>query len=246
MRFIPFVLVVLLLTGCPLKPQPPAGNPPLAVISQLRVRGEATLMVKPDQVEMSLEAVTSAEHAEEALSANSATIVKLRQLLAGEGLNPEDYRTGQFSIQPRWSRPPRPAPANWSPEIVGYRVSNSLQVKTTRIELAGRLLALAQQAGVNKAGNLHFSLADPEAVSQQAITAATAKARQRAETLAQAAGVKLGKLLEARVEEGASGGQPRVMMAEVASARSAVNTVPLSAGEVEVQAAVVLSYALAE
>ncbi len=242
MRFILLVFLVVLVAGC----SPPLSGTAQNPVSQLVVRGEATIKVKPDQVEMSLEAVTSAENAELAMSSNSEAILQLQQLLATEGLNIEDYRTGQFSIQPQWSRPPRPAPANWAPEITGYRVTNSLQVTTSRIDLAGRLLALAQQAGVNKAGHLRFSLADPEAASRQAITAATEKARLRAETLAQAAGVSLGKLLEARVEESGSRGRPRLMMAEVSSARSAVNNVPITAGEVEVSAAVVLRYALGE
>ncbi len=242
MRLTLFVFVALLLAGCLPQHHLAAQKP----ASQLIVRGEATIKVKPDQVEMSLEAVTSAASADEALATNADAVVQLRQLLEIEGLSHEDYRTGQFSIQPQWSRPPRPAPAAWAPEIIGYRVRNSLLVTTAKIELAGRLLALAQQAGVNKVGNLRFSLADPEEASRQAIAAATAKARLRAATLAQAAGVKLGKLIEARVEETAAGRQPRLMMAEASLARSAVNNVPISAGEVEVKAAVVLSYALAD
>ncbi len=245
MRFGYLFALSLLLSAC-IPPPQVASVAAHGEVSQLWVRGEATLKVKPDQVEITLEAVSAAASADEALATNSEAVVRLQQLLETEGLSKEDYRTGQFSIQPQWSRPPRPAPANWSPEITGYRVSNSLQVTTSKVELAGRLLALAQQAGVNKAGNLRFSLIDPEEVSRQAIAAATAKARQRAATLAQAAGVKLGRLLEARVEENSSGGQPMLMMAEASSARSAVSNVPISVGEVEVQAAVLLRYAFEE
>jgi len=241
MRFIPFAIVALLLAGCP--PQYPV--PAQKSMAHLAVRGEATIKVKPDQVEMSLEALTLAETADEALATNSEAIIQLQELLATEGLTVEDYRTGQFSIQPQWSRPPRPAPANWVPEITGYRVSNSLLVTTSKITLAGRLLALAQQAGVHKAGNLRFSLADPEAASRSAIVAATENARQRAGTLALAAGVTLGSLQEARIEDSGSGPQPMLMMAEAASARSAVSNVPISAGEVEVSAAVTLLYSIA-
>lgn len=242
MRFSFLLALSLVLSAC----VPPHPITAQREVSQLRVRGEATIKVKPDQVEMSLEAVTMAKSADEALATNNEAIVQLRQLLDIEGLSREDYRTGQFSIQPLWSRPPRPAPANWAPEITGYLVTNSLQVTTSKIELAGRLLALAQQAGVNKAGHLRFSLTDPEAASRQAIAAATENARQRAETLARAAGVSLGKLLEAQVEKTGSGRQPRLMMAEAASARSMVSNVPISAGEVEVRAAVLLRYAFGE
>jgi uncharacterized protein YggE len=229
----------LVLTAC-VPPQPIAA---LKETTQLSVRGEAIIRVVPDQVEMFLEAVTTAETADEALRENNTAIAKLQQLLAAEGLSPGDYHTRQFSIQPQWSNPPRPAPANWTPQIVGYRVTNGLQIATARIELAGRLLALGPQAGVNRAGNLKFVLADPEVAQRQAIAAATESARQRAETLAQAAGVKLGQLLEAAVEASGFGGQP-LMMAEMNSARAAQSSVPLSAGEVEVSAAVQLRYAI--
>jgi len=241
MRYFALFVVCLFLAAC----VPPHHISAQREVAQLSVRGEATLKVKPDQVEMSLEAVTIAATAEEALTSNSLVIENLQQLLQTEGIARSDYHTGQFSIQPQWSRPPRPAPANWAPEIVGYQVNNSLQIATTKIELAGRLLALAQQAGVNRAGQLKFTLADPESTSRLAIAEATGRARLRAETLAQAAGVQLGRLLEARVDDGGAVAQPMRMMAEAASVR-AVNNVPLSAGEVEVRAAVTLRYALGD
>ncbi len=241
MRLFLLLFLSLLLAGCPAQTYQTRPEP----VPQLEVRGTASIRVKPDQVEMALEAVTAARSADEALAANSAAIDSLRQLLQEVGLEERDYRTGQFSIQPQWSRPPRPAPANWEPAIDGYRVSNSLQIETSRVDLAGHLLALAQQAGVNKAGNLRFSLADPEGASRAAIAAATSNARERAAVLARAAGVRLGALLEARVEESAAGPQPMLMMAEAAPTRGAA-PVPISAGDVEVRATVVLRYALSE
>jgi uncharacterized protein YggE len=244
MRHFLLFLFGLILSGCLPAPQGPVGANGNADMATLVVRGDAKVLVKPDQVEMTLEAVTSAADAETALRENSRAIDSLTQLLQAEGLQAQDYRTGQFSIQPQWSRPPQPAPANWVTEIVAYRVSNNLLISTRHTELTGKLLALAQQAGVNKAGNLNFSLADPETASLKAIAAATARAHQRALTLAEAAGVKLGRVVEARVESTDNFPQPRMLMAQVAGAREAVNAVPIVAGEVEVSAAVMLSYQL--
>lgn len=240
MRFLLILPFALLLAGCP-----PQHLVQQTQTAQLSVRGEATLKVIPDQVEMVLEAVTTAESVDDALMSNNAVIRDLQERLIAEGLTKSNFRTGQFSIQPQWSRPPRPAPANWTPEIVGYQVNNSLQVSTSQVALAGRLLVLGQEAGVQRAGLLRFSLADPEAASREAIAAATEKARLRAASLAEAAGVKLGTLLEARVEESGGMPQPRMMMAEESTART-VSPVPIVAGEVEVTAAVVLRYALVD
>jgi len=246
MRNFLFVLFVLILSGCLAAPQGAVSHNGSADSATLVVRGEAKVLAKPDQVEMTLEAVTSAADAETALRDNSRAMETLIQLLQAAGVPTQDYRTGQFSIQPQWSRPPQPAPANWVTEVVAYRVSNNLLISTRQIALAGKLLTLAQQAGVNRAGNLNFSLADPEAASLEAIAAATARAHQRALILAEAAGGKLGRLLEARVEESGHFPEPRMLMAQAASAREGVGAVPIVAGDVEVSAAVVLTYHLAE
>lgn len=246
MRYFLFLLSVSVLSGCLPATQAAVSYTVNLSTDSLIVRAEGKVLVKPDQVEMTLEAVTSAADAETALRENSRAIDTLTQLLQAEGLQEQDYRTGQFSIQPQWSRPPQPAPANWVTEVVAYRVSNNLLISTRHLEMTGKLLAMVQQAGVNKAGNLKFSLADPESASLKAIAAATARARQRAVILAQAAGVKLGRLLEARVEESGNFPQPRMLMAQAAGVREGVSAVPIVAGEVEVSAAVVLTYALAE
>jgi len=246
MRYFLLFVFSVVLNGCLPAPQGAVSYNANPGAASLVVRGEAKVLVKPDQVEMSLEAVTSAADAETALRDNSRAMETLIQLLQAAGVPAQDYRTGQFSIQPQWSRPPQPAPANWVTEVVAYRVSNNLLISTRQIELTGKLLALAQQAGVNRASNLTFSLADPEAASLEAIAAATARARQRALILAQAAGVKLGRLLEARVEESGNFPEPRMLMAQSVSSREGVSAVPIVAGDVEVSAAVVLTYHLAE
>jgi uncharacterized protein len=81
----------------------------------------------------------------QAVSENNQRMTRVMTMLADLGLDRKELATGQFQIQPQWSQPPRPTPANWQREIVGYRVSNDLWIRTTRIDLAGKLLGLAHQ-----------------------------------------------------------------------------------------------------
>jgi len=159
------------------------------------------------------------------------------------GLDRKELATGQFQIQPQWSQPPRPTPANWQREIVGYRVSNDLWIRTTRIDLAGRLLGLAHLSGVNQVGNLQFTIADRDNYQQQAMTLATQKALRQAQVLATAAGAELGIILSLTLDtpSGFSGASP--LMAE-ARMLTATDAVPVTPGNVDIQAIVTIIFEL--
>lgn len=213
-------------------------EPPL-----LTVQAEGQTQVNPDQLQLRLGVVTEADSAGAALEQNNQQMNAVMQMLAEIGIGEEEMATGQFRINPEWSRPPRPTPATWQRSIIGYRVNNELLIRTTQVELAGKLLGLAEQAGANQIGGLQFGLADPDAHQRQAIAIATAKARAKAETLAQAAGVELAGIQTIALGGGASLPQPRLMMAEMKTASA--EPVPVAAGKVEVTATVTIVYRLA-
>lgn len=235
--------LLLLLGGCMLHPQRHQPYQPLllssaagASLPQLTVQAEARVEAVPDQVRLRLGVVTEAAEAAEAVRDNNRNMSNLMTALDDIGLDREDLATGQFQITPQWSQPPRPTPANWQREIIGYRVNNDLWVATHRIDLAGELLGMAYKSGVNQVGNLQFSVADPEVYHQQAMAAATQKALEQARVLATVGGVELGRILSIKVDPVFSPGVPQPLMAEVRMA--AADTVPITPGKVEVKAGV--------
>lgn len=239
MRFTLLLMLLLLLSSCaPANINfPPAENPP-----QLVVRGEGRVEVIPDQLQLRLGVVTDGSEADQALAENSQRMAAVMEMLGEIGIAGDEMETSQFQVSPNWSLPPRPTPANWQRQIIGYRVSNELLIKTKRVDLAGRLLAAAQQAGANQIGGLLFALADPEVPRQRAITLATEQAVREAGTLAEAAGVRLGPVVALTLENNGMLPRPQVMLAEarVASADS----VPVVAGKVEITVAVSMVYQL--
>lgn len=184
----------------------------------LEVRGEALLEVPADQFRLSIGVTTAAATAETGLAENSDSLRRVEQALRQAGLEAGEYSTGRFSLQPNWSPRPRNAAADWRPEIVGYIVSNNLQLKSGRLELAGKWIAVANKAGANDIGELNFALAEPRRQRQEAISQATAHALEDARTLAQAAGVKLLRVVELRLDPDAA--QPVMRLAQPAMLRS--------------------------
>lgn len=213
----------------------------------LTVRGEALLKVPADQMHLNIAAVTHAETADRALDQNTALMENVIQALKKTGLTEDEYQTGQFQIDPEWSPRPRQTPEEWRPRIVGYSVTNRLAIKTKKLTLAGKLIGAATDAGANAIDSIVFDLADPRKYRGQAIQQATANALADARSLADAASVKLVRVLTLSLDNavatpfrvGAESFARGAMTAEAAAP-------PISSGEVTVQAGVMLVYEIGE
>ena len=239
-----FMLIFLLSSCGPQTYNYSTINPVNTALPQLAVQADATVKTPPDLLQMRLGVVTKAKNAGQALAENNHQMSTVMLRLEELGIVRDEMATGQFQIRPEWSLPPRPTPATWQRQIVGYQVNNELLVATTKVELAGKLLGLAQQAGANQIGGLRFSLADPELYRQQAITQATRKAIRKAQTLAAAAGTGLGEIISLTLDSPDRTGGSKLMMAEARTAT--VDTVPVVAGKVEVHAGVTIVYRLVD
>lgn len=216
----------------------PAQEPP--ALPQLSVAGEAQLQVPADQMRLSLGVVTQGETVEAAMQENTVRLRKVQQTLLKAGLTDQELATGPFRVEPQWAPPPRQPAPDWRPQIVGYMVVNTLKIRTTRLDLAGRLIADATAAGANEVGNLVFDLADPRGHRSEAIRQATAHARADAGALAAAAGVRLVRVLSLNLDQAAA--EP-MRMVRFATAEMADSSTPVIApGEVTVRAMVHMVY----
>jgi uncharacterized protein YggE len=213
-------------------------------VPRLTVRGEALLQVPAERFRLRVGVVTESEKVERALEENTARMKEVISAMERTGLSRDDYKTSQFQIQPIWSPRPRQAPENWRSRITGYRVSNSLSVQTKKLKLAGRIIGAASDAGANSIDSIFFDLADPRAYRGEAISQATGNAIADAQSLAQAASVRLVRVLSLSLDNAVA--TPIVMRTEGFAGRAALamdSTVPpISSGDVTVRASVTLVY----
>jgi uncharacterized protein YggE len=129
-----------------------------------------------------------------------------------------------------------------APRIVGYTVRNSLSVRVRDISKVGAILDKSVTLGVNEGGSILFTNDDPSAAMTQARVKAMQEATAKAKTLAQAAGVKIGRVLE--ISEQSFNPRPMPMArAEMSMARSA-DAVPVAAGENTYKVTVNVSFAI--
>jgi hypothetical protein len=206
----------------------------------LTVRGEAELLVPADQAEMRISVVSTADSVKDALRQNSQKAKEVERAFVRAGLSEKEYETGRFQIQPVWAQRPLKSAGDWEPRISAYMVTNAFTVKTEKLELVGTIIESAIEAGGNSVDSVSFTLADPGIYRKNAVEEAVAKARNDAQALAQASGVRLGKILVINLDNSANGISPLRIFGISQEMKGAPP--PLKPGEVTVRASVGITY----
>jgi len=189
----------------------------------------------PDRASVSAGVVTQGKTADAAMSANAAKMNAAFEQLRAAGIEKKNIRTSQMSLNPRYNYQNRQ-----SPKIDGYEVRNTVTAVSEDLENVGPMLDALVKAGVNNINGVKFSISEPDAAKNEARSKAIKSAKAKAQSMATAAGVKLGNLTS--ISETNRGGfvpQP-VAYARAASLESAPT--PIAAGEQNLSVTVNLTY----
>lgn len=204
----------------------------------INVTGTGTVEASPDIATLSIGVTTQGATAAEALSANTAALQSVMARLTTAGIEARDMQTSNLSLNPNWTGYESSSVAG--PTISGYIATNMLTIRVRKLDGLGAVLDAAVADGANTLNGLTFGLADPEPALNEARTKAVADARARAELLAGAAGVTLGRVVS--ISESMAGMDPVPMFRAEASA----SPVPVAGGEVGMSANVTIFYEIVE
>lgn len=194
------------------------------------VTGEGAVDVAPDMAVLNLSVMRQEKTARAALTANSEAMSKVQSAMSSLGIAGRDLQTSNFSIDPRYTYPPRQGTgAGEAPKLVGYVVRNGLTVRVRDLAKVGEVLDTAVTLGVNEGGSIVLTNDDPSKAISQARERAMKAALSKAETLAGAANVRVGKVLE--ISEQSHNLRTMPMMRSSMAANSAADAVPIAAGE---------------
>ena len=210
------------------RPRPPA----------ITVTGEALISAEPDQAQLDIGVVTQARTAPEASKENAERLTRVLSEVKKILGKADEVKTSGYSLTPAYRYP-----QGGKPEIVGYNASNTIRIKTMNLDLVGRLIDSAMQAGANNVNRLVFTLKDEQAAQLEALRAASAKARTKAEAIAAALGLKVVKITS--VTEGERAIQP-IFRQMTARAEAAPAQTPVEPGTVEVRSTVSMTVEAAQ
>jgi len=213
-------------------------NPPM-----LSANGEGVENAAPDMAVVTLGVLSRAATAREALDANNADMDKVIQAVRGQAIADKDISTTGFSINPVYSRPPQPQPGEqpFEPTIVAYQVSNQVRIVVRDIDKTGAVVDSAVSAGANQAGSINFDISDRQTLVDKAIADAIADAKRKAGLMAEAADVRLVRVLNVNANEGGGGPVFRLEARDAAAAPP----VPVMGGELSVSANAQISWEIA-
>jgi uncharacterized protein YggE len=235
---LPLVFLMLGSASAFAQPASPAPTP------QIVVTGEGEATARPDLAMLTLSVMREAETAREALDANSSAMADVIAAMKAEGVADKDLQTSSLSIEPRYTYPTNKDGEQGQPKLVGYQVTNSLGVRVRENDKVGALLDKAVSLGVNQGGQINFNSVDASKTLTEARKRAVQDAMDRASTLAEAAGIKLGQVIE--ISENSLNQPPITMMAKSfeARAQAAPAAAPVEAGENAYRVQVSVTFAI--
>ena len=159
------------------------------------VSGYGTVSGSPDIAVISM-GVESVEDTAAAARANAAAAMAgVMAALAEANVAEEDIQTRYFSISPRYRNVQ--VGSDWEYVLTGYAVSNQATVKIRDLDSAGAVIdAVTAAAGdLIRVHGIDFGIEDAEELEEAALEAAIADMERKAEMMAEASGVELGRLV---------------------------------------------------
>jgi uncharacterized protein YggE len=199
-------------------------------LSTISVSGIGEVAIASDIAMLDVGVVREAKTAREALTSNSEAMAEVLAAMQAKGVQDKDLQTSNFNVSPVYYYPPhKKGQERKPPSITGYKVSNNLAIRIRDLTSVGEILDQVVTLGVNTGGNIQFANDNPKQAIIVAREAAIKDAIEKANTLVNAAGVKLGKILT--ISESSRGGRPAPMMNVRFSAEAMSDSVPVAAGE---------------
>ncbi|MFQ5763247.1 MAG: SIMPL domain-containing protein, partial [Candidatus Bathyarchaeia archaeon] len=119
----------------------------------LLVSGTGKVSVAPDEAQVTLGVETEAPTAKEAAASNAQSMDRVINALKATGVAESNIKTVTYAITPVYSYP-----KDGKPELVGYRVTNTILVKTPDLERVGDIIDAAVTSDANTVGGIAFTL----------------------------------------------------------------------------------------
>lgn len=163
--------------------------------AKITVQGIGTVNVDADRVCISLGVRESAKDVMTAQSAVNEKIGAVIEALKAMDVDPDAISTSGIGIYPNYSYDNYD---DGGESITGYTAYNNIQLNLTDVEHTGAYIDAAFAAGANNLDYVDFSATATEEASAQALALAVESATKKAQALAEAAGMKLGAVVEIR------------------------------------------------
>ncbi|MBI3984590.1 MAG: SIMPL domain-containing protein [Candidatus Levybacteria bacterium] len=161
--------------------------------------GEETAV--PDTASISIGVTKEATTVEQAQNQVNGISSKLISDIKKLGVQDKDIKTTNYSVNPNYgSGGPQPLmmPETGSSErITGYTVTQNIEIKVKPLGKVNTVVDTATNDGANLVGGVYFTFSDDvlKELERKATIKAVSQAKEKAQVLANASGIRLGKIV---------------------------------------------------
>lgn len=160
----------------------------------ISVSADDKVIAKPDVATVNMSVVSKGKTVVEVTTDGNKKMNDIVAALKAMQIDEKDIQTSGYYLNPEQDYSEDRLP-NQTPKIIGYTLTQSVEVKVRKVDQAGDVVQKATDLGANNIGNINLTIDDQDKLKDEAREKAFAKARAKAETLARQAGVRLGKVI---------------------------------------------------
>lgn len=215
-------LSLLFATACAKKPNR---------TTKVTVAGEAMTKVEPDAAVLIVSVVTQNSQAIVAQQENARKSEAVANAIKATAGADAEIKTSDYTLQPQYDYRD-----NQLPKIIGYDARNSVIVTMKDLKNVGAVIDAASGAGANSVDNVSFILRQTSPARGQALADATQQALNKAQSIAQALGGRVARVVEETETSTVAGSQTNEAMSY--DARRGVT--PITAGHLNIKSNVQL------
>lgn len=167
----------------------------------ISISAQGSVMASPDTATVRAGLYLNGNNAVDVQNQATEKINNMTKALKSLGVEKENITTSQFSLYPRQSYE-----ASNPGAVTGYTASQQVTVKVKGVDKdtdkLSKILASLTDNGANQINGIELTFDDPDNIKGEARKKAVEKAKEKAKELADATGVKLGKVVS--LSEGGS------------------------------------------
>lgn len=231
------IFVAALVAGC--SPQSITSNEEQT--KTLSVTGTGSVDLEPDIAHINIGVRSESSEAAQALEENNDNIQSVVDRMMELGVAAKEIQTRNFNIYPQQKNQPISENEETALQASSqtFVVENTVSVTVRDLDSLGEVLTAVVAEGANTIYGVSFDVEDRDAAVEQARQMAIEDAQNKAQAIAEEAGVSLGAIQSIDINE--NGGTPVVR--EAAAVEMAQGgSVPISGGSLSIQVTANLTY----
>lgn len=164
-------------------------------------QGKGEVSAVPDSATAYLGVTATGTTVAEAQNKTNELSTKVINSIMSQGISEKDIKTTNYSINPNYGSG-EPVPMMYpvrggGNNITGYTVSQNLEIKISPIDKLNKVVDAATTAGANEVQGANFTFSDSllKKLQNEARQEAVSDAKDKANSLAQASGIHLGRIV---------------------------------------------------